>query len=176
MPSLIGMKPCLIIVTLCALLFPSDSFGEEKPSPVMTVLSSTTISGYVSTSGHWRRHVCRPVRPVRVHRLYKFSNGVIREFGYIARCRHGDVYLPNGRIAELMPAPNRSSRFSPDAATPRIDGRTAVILVEAHRIPRRPGRPYPPLPPLPPTGPESTGLSVFSVDYKPFELWDWKTP
>ena len=139
------------MVAVCALLFPSASFGEEMPSPVMTALSSTSISGYVSTSGHWQRHVCRPVRPVRVHRLYKFSNGVIREFGYTVRCRHGDVYLPNGRIAELLPAPNRSSRFSPHTATPRIDDRTAVFLIEAFRIPRRPDGSFPPLPPLPPT-------------------------
>jgi hypothetical protein len=151
MSLLIGMKPCSIILALCALVFSSASFGEEHPLPILTSLSSTTISGYVSTSGHWQRHVCRPVRPVRVHRLYKLSHGVIREFGYTVRCRHGDVYLPNGKIAELLPVPNRSSRFAPDATTPRIDDRTAVILIEARRIPRRPGRPFPPLPPLPPT-------------------------
>lgn len=141
------MKLCSTIVLLCAVVFSSASFGEEMPSPVMTALSSTTISGYVSTGTHWQRHVCRPVRPVRVHHLYKLSHGVVREFGYTVRCRHGVVYLPNGRIAELLPAPNRSSRFSPHTATPRIDDRTAVILIEANRIPRRPDRPFPPLPP-----------------------------
>ncbi len=159
------MKPCSAIVALGALFFSSSSFGEEKPAPIFTALSSTTISGYVSTSEHWRRHVCRPLRPVRVHRLYKLSNGVIRQIGYTVRCRHGTVYLPNGRIAELLPAPNRSSRFASHGSTPRIDDRTAVflldgtILIEAHRViqwPPRPGRPlppppFPPLPPLPPT-------------------------
>jgi hypothetical protein len=147
MQFLIGMKPCSTIVVLCALLFSSASFGEENPTSVLTALSSTTISGYVGTYSHWRRHVCRPVRPVRVHRLYRYSPGVIREIGYTVRCRHGTVYLPNGSIAELLPAPNRSSRFSSDATTPRIDDRTAVILIEANRIPWRPDRPFPPLPP-----------------------------
>src|SRR5436305_9704656 len=32
---------------------PSLSQAEEKPSSVMTALSSTTISGYVSTSAEW---------------------------------------------------------------------------------------------------------------------------
>jgi hypothetical protein len=159
------MKPCSTIVALCALLFCSVGSvrAEEMPSPIFTALSSTTISGYVNTSAHWQRHVCRPVRPVRVHRLYKLSHGVIREIGYTVRCRHGDVYLPNGRIAELLPAPNRSSRFSSDATTPRIDDRTAVILIEAHRIPRRPDRPFPPLPPLPPSDIGGGGLQSWHV-------------
>lgn len=159
------MKPCSILLALCALFFSSACFGEEKPSPIFTALSSTTISGYISTSEHWQRHVCRPVRPVRVHRLYKLSRGVIREIGYTVRCRHGDVYLPNGKIAELLPAPNRSSRFASHGSTPRIDDRTAVIFVEANRIPRRPGRPYPPLPPLPPTNAGGGGLQVWMPLY-----------
>ena len=145
------MKPCsTTIVVLCALFFSSASFGEENPTSVLTALSSTTISGYIRTSGHLQRHVCRPVRPVRVHRLYKLSNGVIREFGYTVRCRHGVVYLPNGRIAELLPAPNRSSRFSSDATTPRIDDRTAVILIEARRVEYEYRLPPGTLPPGPP--------------------------
>lgn len=32
---------------------PSIMLAEEKPSPVMTALSSTTLSGYVSTSAQW---------------------------------------------------------------------------------------------------------------------------
>jgi len=160
------MKPCsTTIVVLCALLFSSASFGEEKPSPIITCLSSTTVRGYIRTSGQLQRHVCRPVRPIRVHRLYRFSQGLIREIGYTVRCRHGTVYLPNGSIAELLPAPNRSSRFASHGSTPRIDDRTAVflldgtILIEAHHVIQwrpRPGRPlppppFPPLPPLPPT-------------------------
>jgi len=147
------MKPCSTIVVLCALLFCSVDFvrAEEKPLPIIATLSSTTVHGYINKSAHWQRHVCRPVRPVRAHRLYKISNGVIREIGYTVRCRHGVVYLPNGRIAELLPVPNRSSRFASDATTPRIDDQTSFVLIEAHRIPRRPDRPFPPLPPLPPS-------------------------
>ena len=32
---------------------PGASYGEEKPSPVVTALASTTLSGYVNTSAHW---------------------------------------------------------------------------------------------------------------------------
>src|SRR5215471_1124421 len=32
---------------------PAITQGEEKPSSVMTALSSTTISGYVDTSAQW---------------------------------------------------------------------------------------------------------------------------
>ena len=32
---------------------PSLMQAEEKPSPVLTALSSTTISGYVSASAEW---------------------------------------------------------------------------------------------------------------------------
>ena len=41
--------------------------GEEKPSPILTSLTSTTISGYVSTSANWTPgDVDSPVhRPVR---------------------------------------------------------------------------------------------------------------
>jgi hypothetical protein len=156
------MKPCsATIVVLCALIFSSASFGEEGSGKVFTTLSSTTVSGYIRTSGHLQRHVCQPVRPVRVHRLYRLSQGVIREIGYTVRCRHGVVYLPNGSIAELLPAPNRSSRFASLGSTPRIDDRTAVFLIdgtalfitEAYRViqwPPRPVRPLPPVPPLPP--------------------------
>ena len=144
------MKPCSTIVVLCALIFSSASFGEEKSGPILTALSSTTISGYVNTSTHWRRHVCRPVRPVRVQHVYKLSNGVFREAGYAVRCRHGFVYLPNGIITSEFSTPNRSSRFFFHTATPRIDNQTVLILVEARRIqPRRPPT-LPPLPPLPP--------------------------
>lgn len=49
--------------------------GEEQPSPILTALTSTTISGYVSTSAYWNpggnSSVHPPVRssPVRFEEL-----------------------------------------------------------------------------------------------------------
>jgi hypothetical protein len=159
------MRPCSIIVTLCALLFSGASFSsaEERSVPFVTLVSSTTVRGYIDTSrsGHWQRHVCRPVRAARVQRLFQVStNSVLREIGYIVRCRHGVVYLPNGSVADLLPTPNRSSHFSSHATTPRIDYHSSFVLFEASRIENRlpPGTlfPVPPYrrtnyPPLPPT-------------------------
>jgi hypothetical protein len=145
--------PLLAVLAALGLSCCQFATAEEKPGRFITALSSTTVRGYINTSAHWQRHVCQPVRPVRAHRLYRAStNGVIREIGYAVRCRHGVVYLPNGIIAELLPTPNRSSRFAFDATMPRIDHQTQFVLLEANRIsrPRRPDRPFPPLPPLPP--------------------------
>jgi len=162
------MKLCSTLVAFCALIFGASFVSaRENPVPSITALSSTTVRGYIRTSGGLQRHVCRPVRPVRVHRLYRLSNGVIREMGYTVRCRHGAVYLPNGNIAELLPAPNRSSRFASHGSAPRIDDRTAVFLIdgralfitEAHGVIQwspRPERPLPPpsFPPFPPRPPQ----------------------
>ncbi len=59
-----------------ALLFAFMSFAgaEEKPSPLLTALSSTTISGYVNPSAHWdpMRPAAYPadaVCPIRFHDL-----------------------------------------------------------------------------------------------------------
>ena len=32
---------------------PGASYAEEKPSPVLSALSATTLSGFVDTSAHW---------------------------------------------------------------------------------------------------------------------------
>jgi len=43
----------LALISAGLLSQPGASYGEEKPSSLMTALSSTTISGYVDTSAHW---------------------------------------------------------------------------------------------------------------------------
>ncbi len=43
----------LALISAGLLSQPGASYGEEKPSSLMTSLSSTTISGYVDTSAHW---------------------------------------------------------------------------------------------------------------------------
>jgi len=141
------MRPCSIIVALCALIFSSASFGEERSVPFVTLLSSTTVRGYIDTSGYgyWRRHVCRPVRPVRAQRVFQVStNGAIREIGYAVRCRHGSMFVPNAAIRRAFPTPNRSSGFSSGAMTRRIEYQTYSVLVEVNRIEHR----VPPLPPF----------------------------
>src|SRR5215467_510845 len=40
-------------VVLCVLFVPFVSFSDEKPSPLLTAVSATTISGYVDTSAQW---------------------------------------------------------------------------------------------------------------------------
>jgi hypothetical protein len=141
------MRPCSIIVALCALFFFSGNFvsAEEHSTRFVTLLSPTMVRGYIDTSGYnyWRRHVCRPVRPVRALHLYKWGpNGTFRGSGYIVHCRHGGVYLPEKSVVSLSPTPNRSSRFSPEA-TPRINHQVIVILIDDIPIEQ----------PLPPTHP-----------------------
>lgn len=46
---------------LLALMF--SAVAEEKPSPLLTALSSTTISGYVDVSAHWNP-ACPAAYPV----------------------------------------------------------------------------------------------------------------
>ena len=41
------------LISAGLLSLPGASYGEEKPSPVVTALASTTLSGYVDTSAHW---------------------------------------------------------------------------------------------------------------------------
>ncbi len=43
----------LALISAGVLSVPGAAYGEEKPSPVLTALSSTTLSGYVDTSAHW---------------------------------------------------------------------------------------------------------------------------
>jgi hypothetical protein len=47
----------------------SVALAEEKASPIMTALSSTTISGYVDTSAHWNIGTGNDYMP-----LYKFND------------------------------------------------------------------------------------------------------
>lgn len=110
--------------------------AEEKPAPILTALSSTTISGYVNSGTHWQPHVCRPMRPIRAERVVAESaNGVPRLVGHTVRCRHGSMFVPIASSARFYPTPNRSSAFG----------------VSMRRAPRRPGRPgvQPPTPPSP---------------------------
>ena len=41
------------LISAGVLSLPGTSNAEEKPSSVLTALSSTTLSGYVDTSAHW---------------------------------------------------------------------------------------------------------------------------
>jgi len=41
------------LLIVCALLLLAPAQAEEKPSPILTGLSATTISGYVDTSAIW---------------------------------------------------------------------------------------------------------------------------
>ena len=43
----------LALISAGLLSQPGPLYGEEKPSSVLTALSSTTLSGYVDTSAHW---------------------------------------------------------------------------------------------------------------------------
>jgi hypothetical protein len=43
----------LALIGAGVISLPGASYGEEKPSSVLTALSSTTLSGYVDTSAHW---------------------------------------------------------------------------------------------------------------------------
>jgi hypothetical protein len=138
--------------------------AEEKPGPIITALSSTTISGYVHAGTHWQTHVCRPVRPVRAQRVVVDpADGPPRVVGHTVRCRHAVVFVPNATGARAFPTPNRSSRFGPVSsrtATVQIDHQTQLVIIEAHRrYYSQPGIPYPPLPPTRP----STNLFPGSV-------------
>jgi hypothetical protein len=149
------MKLSAIAIVL-ALFMSADTrlaSAEEKPAPVFTALSSTTISGYVHTGTHWQTHVCRPVRPIRTQRVVVDpADGPPRVVGHVVRCRHALILVPNATAARAFPTPNRSSRFGPAssrAATVHIDYQTHLVLVEAIRVrDLQPNRP--PLPPLPP--------------------------
>src|SRR5688572_17671519 len=86
--------------------------AEEQPPRVFTALSSTTISGYVSTGTHWQPHVCRPVRPLRTQRvIVDPTDGPPRLVGHTVRCRHAVVFVPNASGPRVYPTPNRSSAF-----------------------------------------------------------------
>jgi len=46
-------KWTLVLVAAGVVTFPVDGLSEEAMNPISTALSSTSISGYVSTSAHW---------------------------------------------------------------------------------------------------------------------------
>jgi hypothetical protein len=134
------MKLRLFLAAIAALCCTTHfAAGEEKVGPIIAGISSTTISGYISTAAWWQPHVCRPVLPVRVERVVQVStSGLLVEIGRNVRCRHGVVFVPNATNHRYFPTPNRSSAFG--------------LFVQRRTIPKRPGRPPlpPSLPPLPP--------------------------
>lgn len=144
------MKLCVILATSALLSIAQVGLAEEKPAPLFTALSSTTVRGYVYASDHWQRHVCRPVAPVRVRRaVYSSPGGGSRVAGRSVRCRHGVVFVPNSAHASVFPAPNRSSRLAAKRpARPFADHQ--AVLIEANRMTWTPGF-IGVLPPLPPT-------------------------
>ena len=49
-----------ILITSSALFLAAVAQAEEKPSPLLTAISSTTLSGYVNVSAYWNTSV-RPL-------------------------------------------------------------------------------------------------------------------
>jgi hypothetical protein len=62
-----------ILLTIYALLLVLRTQAEEKPSPILTALSSTTISGYVNTSAIWNPGTPLPAPTHTVH-LVRFDD------------------------------------------------------------------------------------------------------
>src|ERR1035441_3243634 len=63
-------KWTVALAALGVVSFASAAKAEEKASPVMTALSSTTISGYVDTSAEWNPGTGNANLPP-----YKFAQG-----------------------------------------------------------------------------------------------------
>src|SRR6266702_4572753 len=105
------------IVTLPSLLQ-----AEEKPSPVLTALSSTTISGYVDTSAHWNP-----------------GTGNANPAPYAFNAGKADGFNLNSVVVEIQKPLDESEwaagytamlMFGPDS--PGVTGANAEFIREAH--------------------------------------------
>lgn len=148
---------CVLAVCLCV---PLVATAEQKPSPLLGALRSTTITGYIYTSSHWQLHVCNGIRrnslADRLNHLVRHRGRYAR--GFYGRCRHGLVFIPARQLRTLAgafpwprpPLPSRVIRTTPPLP---LTPEELMLLMEANRMPNaqgRSGRSLPPMPPLPP--------------------------
>ena len=177
------MKRLAILMLFAGLVsLPSGAQSEEKASPLMTSLSSTTIGGYVSSSvwwmpggaprppvgasfpgylytpSGWQGHACWWSHHFHVPNRNGFGNQ-----GVYGRCRHGIIFLParprnpSGVFpGPFPPLPGTNQIPTRVIRHPPLPNSSGLISIEASRISSgdRSLRSVPP--PLPPASLNTT--------------------